>query len=74
MTVTCGAPMSGRPNLVGVVNASLGRKSEKGWSASIWAKNLFDKYDWSAVSSNANVVVRFPYPPRTFGLTIGYDF
>mgnify|MGYP000874613336 FL=1 len=57
-----------------VVNASLGLKSEKGWSASIWAKNLFDKYYWSAVASNANVVVRFPNPPRTWGLTIGYEF
>ncbi len=57
-----------------VVNASIGLKSEKGWSASIWAKNLFDKYYWSAVASNANVVVRFPNPPRTWGLTLGYDF
>ena len=57
-----------------VVNASLGLKSGSGWSASIWAKNLFDKYYWSAVASNANVVVRFPNPPRTFGLTLGYDF
>jgi outer membrane receptor protein involved in Fe transport len=57
-----------------VVNGSIGVKSESGWSASIWAKNLFDKYYWSAVASNANVVVRFPNPPRTFGLTLGYDF
>ncbi len=57
-----------------VVNASLGVKSESGWSASIWAKNLFDKYYWSAVASNANVVVRFPNPPRTFGVSLGYDF
>ncbi len=45
------------------VNASLGVKSEAGWSASIWAKNLFDKYYWSAVTSNTNVVVRFPNAP-----------
>ena len=57
-----------------VVNARLGVKSESGWSASIWAKNLFDKYYWSAVASNANVVVRFPNPPRTFGVTLGYNF
>ena len=57
-----------------VVNASLGVKSESGWSASIWAKNLFDKYYWSAVASNANVVVRFPNPPRTFGVSLGYNF
>ncbi|HWW55622.1 MAG TPA: TonB-dependent receptor [Sphingopyxis sp.] len=58
----------------GTVNASLGVRSESGWSVSLWAKNLFDKYYWSAVASNANVVVRFPNPPRTYGLTLGFDF
>ena len=58
----------------GTVNASLGLKDESGWSVSLWAKNLFDKYYWSAVASNANVVVRFPNPPRTYGLTLGFDF
>ena len=56
------------------VNASLGLKSESGWSVSLWAKNLFNSYYWSAVASNANVVVRFPNPPRTYGLTLGFDF
>lgn len=58
----------------GTVNANIGVKSEAGWSMSLWAKNLFDKYYWSAVASNANVVVRFPNPPRTYGLTLGYEF
>jgi len=58
----------------GTVNASLGVKSENGWSVSLWAKNLFNTYYWSAVASNANVVVRFPNPPRTYGLTLGFDF
>lgn len=58
----------------GTVNASLGVKSESGWSVSLWAKNLFNSYYWSAVASNANVVVRFPNPPRTYGLTLGFDF
>ena len=57
-----------------VVNGSIGVKSSAGWSLSIWGKNLFDKYYWSAVASNANVVVRFPNPPRTFGATLGFDF
>jgi outer membrane receptor protein involved in Fe transport len=57
-----------------VVNANIGLRSDSGWSASLWAKNLFDKYYWSAVASNANVVVRFPNQPRTFGLTLGYNF
>lgn len=57
-----------------VVNGSIGIRSSDGWSFSIWGKNLFDKYYWSAVASNANVVVRFPNPPRTWGATLGFDF
>ena len=57
-----------------VVNGSIGLRSRDGWSVSIWAKNLFNQYDWTAVASNANVVVRFPSPPRTFGATVGFDF
>ena len=57
-----------------VVNGSLGLRSESGWSVAIWAKNLFNNYYWSAVTSNANVVVRFPNMPRTFGATLGFDF
>lgn len=58
----------------GTVNASLGVKGASGWSVSLWAKNLFNSYYWSAVASNANVVVRFPNAPRTYGLTLGFDF
>ncbi|MCC2602208.1 TonB-dependent receptor [Sphingopyxis yananensis] len=56
------------------VNASIGVKSHDGWSVSLWSKNLFNKYSWSAVTSNANVVVRFANMPRTFGMTAGYSF
>ncbi len=56
------------------VNASIGVKSHDGWSLSLWSKNLFNKYSWSAVTSNANVVVRFANMPRTFGMTAGYSF
>lgn len=55
-------------------SASLGLKNKDGWSLSLWGKNLFNKYYWSAVASNANVVVRFPGAPRTYGLTVGFEF
>ena len=52
----------------GLLNASLGLHSrDDRWEASIWGRNLTDEYYWSAVSSNANVVVRFPGQTRTFG-------
>lgn len=55
----------------GLVNASLGLHSQADrWEISIWGRNLADKYYWTAVSSNANVVVRFPGQPRTYGATL----
>ena len=59
----------------GVVNASIGLKSaDDKWTATLWARNLFDQYYWTAVASNANVVVRFASPPRTFGASVGVKF
>ena len=52
----------------GTLNASLGlHSSDDRWEVSVWGRNLTDEYYWSAVSSNANVVVRFPGQTRTFG-------
>ncbi|WP_298673336.1 TonB-dependent receptor [uncultured Sphingomonas sp.] len=57
------------------VNAGLGVKAnDDSWSFSIWGRNLFDQYYWTAVASNANVVVRFPGQVRTWGATAGFKF
>ncbi len=59
----------------GVANVSVGvRSAEDRWSFTLWSRNVLDKYYWTAVASNANVVVRFPSPPRTYGATIGFKF
>ncbi|WP_129646865.1 TonB-dependent receptor [Peristeroidobacter agariperforans] len=59
----------------GVANVSVGlRDAEDRWSFTLWSRNVLDKYYWTAVASNANVVVRFPSPPRTYGATIGLKF
>jgi outer membrane receptor protein involved in Fe transport len=58
-----------------VANVSVGvRGAEDRWSFSLWSRNVLDEYYWTAVASNANVVVRFPSPPRTYGATIGVRF
>lgn len=59
----------------GLINASVGvHSTDDRWEFQVWGRNLADKYYWSAVSSNANVVVRFPGSTRTFGasLTVKY--
>lgn len=59
----------------GLLNASVGVSDPaKGWALSLWGRNLTDEYYWSAVSSNANVVVRFPGKPTTYGASLTVDF
>uniref|UniRef100_B0SZK0 TonB-dependent receptor n=1 Tax=Caulobacter sp. (strain K31) TaxID=366602 RepID=B0SZK0_CAUSK len=72
------ADLEGNPLFVidsyGLLNASVGVASDKGWELSIWGRNLTDEYYWSAVSSNANTVVRFPGKPRTYGAALTWKF
>ncbi|MBS0283727.1 MAG: TonB-dependent receptor [Proteobacteria bacterium] len=57
------------------VNAGIGVKAnDDSWAFSLWARNLFDQYYWTAVASNANVVVRFPGQVRTWGATVAFRF
>ncbi len=59
----------------GLVNASAGIHDLDGkWSLSVWARNLTDEYYWTSVASNANVVVRFPGLPRTYGASLTFNF
>ncbi len=73
------ADLEGNPLFVidgyGLLNASLGIGApDKGWDLSIWGRNLTNEYYWSAVSSNANVVVRFPGKPTTYGASLTWKF
>ncbi|WP_374386052.1 TonB-dependent receptor [Sandaracinobacter sp.] len=58
----------------GLLNGSLALYSQKGWEVSLWGQNLLDKYYWVSGATNANVAVRFPGRPRTFGLTGKFNF
>ncbi|MXP29462.1 TonB-dependent receptor [Porphyrobacter algicida] len=62
-----------------LINASITyRTADDHWSLSLWGKNLTDKY------ALANTIISAPLysyvsvgslrPPRTYGLTLGYDF
>jgi len=58
-----------------LLNASIGIGSaDKRWDVSLWGRNLNNTYYWSAVSSNANSVVRFPGKPRTWGVALTSKF
>jgi Outer membrane receptor proteins, mostly Fe transport len=59
----------------GLLNASVGVQSlDDRWRFQVWGRNLTNEYYWTAVSSNANVVVRFPGQPRTYGASLTYNF
>lgn len=68
-----------RQEAFAIANASVTYRSPgKGWFASVWGKNLFDK------EVLANTIIASPLygyvsvgslrPPRTYGITLGYDF
>lgn len=50
-----------------------GVKNDEGWSVSLWARNVTNRYYWNSAFRSTDVVVRFAGRPATFGLTIGYQ-
>ncbi|AMK26537.1 TonB-dependent receptor (plasmid) [Sphingobium sp. SJ10-10] len=54
-----------------VLDARIGLRSDKGWYASVWARNLNNERYWSNAISFGDGVSRIAGRPRTFGVTIG---
>jgi len=68
-----------RQEAFAMANASVTYRSPGDtWSVSVWGKNIFDKY------ALANTIITAPLygfvsvgslrPPRTYGVTVGFDF
>lgn len=60
-----------------LTNARLGVRSGDGWSAYLWARNLFDENYFellSAAPGGSGLYVGLPGDPRTFGLTLRASF
>jgi iron complex outermembrane recepter protein len=63
----------------GMVNASAGWESaDKHWTTTVWVRNAADKFaianDIISAPLYANVRVGTLMPPRTYGVTFGYQF
>lgn len=56
------------------VDAQIGIKSDKGWRAMVWGKNLGSTYYWTNVVAGQDQVVRYVQKPATYGVTLGFDF
>ena len=57
-----------------LVDGQLGVEKKGRWKAWIWGKNLFDKYYWTNVIKAADVTVRYPGMPATYGVTASVNF
>jgi iron complex outermembrane recepter protein len=58
-------------------NLRVGFRSDDGFNAFVWARNLFDRDYFEQLqvpSGNTGLIVGNPGDPRTWGLTIGYQF
>nr|WP_321361532.1 TonB-dependent receptor [uncultured Hyphomonas sp.] len=58
-----------------VLSASLGWEGDNGLRVSVWGNNLTDSYYYpfqAGVAGGADIAQ--PAAPRTFGVTVGYDF
>ncbi|MDQ0465825.1 outer membrane receptor protein involved in Fe transport [Caulobacter ginsengisoli] len=59
----------------GLLSASFGVHSlDDRWELSVWGRNLTDEYYWNSVASNANLVVRFPAQPKTYGMSLTFKY
>lgn len=56
-----------------VVDATIGIGNSH-WRASIWSRNLFNKYYWISVDSATDTVFRYVGMPRTFGGRLTFNF
>jgi outer membrane receptor protein involved in Fe transport len=55
-------------------DARIGVKAPSGWYASVWIRNLTDKYYYTNVFTSGDVFERPTGLPRTFGGTFGVNF
>ncbi|MDB5448781.1 MAG: TonB-dependent receptor [Phenylobacterium sp.] len=56
-----------------LVNAALGFRSNGGWEAAVWVRNLFDQnylQNVTVQTGSSGLVIGTPSDPRTFGVTL----
>ena len=57
-----------------VVGATLGIASDEGFTAGLYARNLFNKYYWTGVGSATETVFRYAGMPREYGVRAAFRF
>jgi iron complex outermembrane receptor protein len=58
-----------------LVNGRVGVSAADGrWSATLWARNIFNRYYWTAAFSGNGSYVRLNGMPATYGVTVSHKF
>jgi outer membrane receptor protein involved in Fe transport len=57
------------------LDARLGYESpDQSWRVMLWGKNITDEYYWTTIIPASDDIARFAGRPRTYGVTVGYNF
>jgi len=58
-----------------LVDLRAGVRDPKGlWSATVYGRNVFNKYYWTNVTKANDAVTRYPGLPATYGITLSHKF
>lgn len=57
-----------------LVDGQIGVERKGRWKAWIWGKNVFNKYYWTNIVKAADVTVRFPGMPATYGVSASFTY
>ena len=57
-----------------LLDARFGVRSDKGWTAGLFVRNLTNKYYWTSAARTADIIGRMAGMPRTFGVTAAYSW
>jgi iron complex outermembrane recepter protein len=55
-------------------DAQIGIGKPGAWRASLWARNLLDRYQWSGVAVSLDTIYRLPMMPRTYGFSFSLRY
>ena len=44
------------------------------WNASVWGRNVTNKYYWNSAVRGSDAIVRYAGMPATYGVTVGYKY
>ena len=63
-----------KQGLVDIINASIAwTANDDKWNARLWGKNLGDTRYWSFANETGTVTKNTPAPPRTYGISFGFN-